>query len=423
LQPFLKTGKVYPLYGLHYWMQRVVFTTSNSQFYNLIFGDSSFIVGYLRAVGWDLGKVEQTGSNFGTNQRHDNPFLCRIGSGTMVSDGLSMMNMHMSASSFCLMPTSVGQSCYFGNDIHFPANARVGDNCLLGTKVLVPVDGPIRENVGLLGSPSFEIPRIVERDRNLVAALDETTRKERVQHKNRHNLVTIGWFLATRWAFSFMVLLAGYMATLGYASLGVFSVFFAIAGLAVATIAYFAFIERATLGFGRLKPTMITIYDPEFWHHERHWKLADSAIVNLLVGTPFRSIISRLLGVKVGRKVYDGGAMITERTLTEIGDYANLNEASVLQAHSLEEGAFKSDVILVGSGCTVGPAAFVHYGVRMGERSVLDADSFLIKGETLPSGTGWRGNPAKLHRSPTALSPAAPFVTAISIATGSRAVG
>jgi hypothetical protein len=29
---------------------------------------------------------------------------------------------------------------------------------------------------------------------------------------------------------------------------------------------------------------------------------------------------------------------------------------------------------------------------------VLDADSFLMKGEVLESHTGWRGNPAKLAR-------------------------
>jgi hypothetical protein len=40
----------------------------------------------------------------------------------------------------------------------------------------------------------------------------------------------------------------------------------------------------------------------------------------------------------------------------------------------------------------------VHYGVTMGEHVVLDADSFLMKGEVLESHTGWRGNPAKLAR-------------------------
>ena len=38
---------------------------------------------------------------------------------------------------------------------------------------MIPIDGPVRENVGLLGSPCFEIPRMVERDRDINAALDE----------------------------------------------------------------------------------------------------------------------------------------------------------------------------------------------------------------------------------------------------------
>ena len=96
--------------------------------------------------------------------------------------------------------------------------------------------------------------------------------------------------------------------------------------------------------------------------------------------------------------VYDCSRSITERTLTEIGDYANLNEGCVIQAHSLEEGVFKSDFIRMGNGCTIGPGAFVHYGVTMGDHVVLDADAFLMKGEALDSHTGWRGNPAKMVR-------------------------
>ena len=70
----------------------------------------------------------------------------------------------------------------------------------------------------------------------------------------------------------------------------------------------------------------------------------------------------------------------------------------MLQAHSLEEGVFKSDIIRIGNGCSIGPGAFVHYGVTMGDHVVLDADFFLMKGETLDAYTGWRGNPAKLAR-------------------------
>jgi carbonic anhydrase/acetyltransferase-like protein (isoleucine patch superfamily) len=81
--------------------------------------------------------------------------------------------------------------------------------------------------------------------------------------------------------------------------------------------------------------------------------------------------------------------------LIDVGDHTNLNELCALHAHSLEEGVFKTDRIKIGNGCTIGPSAFVHYGVRMGDNVLLAADSFLMKGECPDSGTTWRGNPAK----------------------------
>jgi non-ribosomal peptide synthetase-like protein len=152
------------------------------------------------------------------------------------------------------------------------------------------------------------------------------------------------------------------------------------------------------MGFKRLQPRLVSIYDPYFWRHERFWKLSAFPIVTMFAGTPFRGMLLRAMGMKVGVKLFDCSMGIPERSLTEVGDYANLNEGCVLQAHSLEEGVFKSDYIRLGNRCSVGPGALVHYGVSTGDDVVLDANSFLMKGEILDSHTGWCGNPAKLVR-------------------------
>ncbi|MCC6776752.1 MAG: amino acid adenylation domain-containing protein [Hyphomicrobiales bacterium] len=397
-RPFLETGKTYSLYGFHFGLQMLVSRFSNARIFNILFGDSSAIVHYMRYLGWNLNEVEQTGSNFGTNQQHDNPLLCEIGSGTMVSDGLSMINIHQSSSSFRLEHTRIGDHNYLGNDIHYPPDGRTGANVLLGTKVMIPIDGPVRENVGLLGSPCFEIPRMVSRDKDMIGAIDETTRRRLLGQKNKYNLVTGLLFLFSQWLFFFATLAVWQVAFLYYPSYGVHALFGAAAAMSVAAILYYALLERASAGFRRLSPKLVTIYDPYFWSHERHWKLSDSPIVKLFPGTPFRSLVWRLVGVRIGRKVFDGGCTITDRSMVEIGDGANLNERCVLQAHSLEEGVFKSDIVRIGAGCTLGTNAFAHYGITMGEHSVLEADAFLMKGETVDAYTVWRGNPAKLHR-------------------------
>ena len=395
---FLKPGVTYPAFGFHYLMQSIILRTSNSEFFCVLFGDSTFITTWMSKVGWNLNKVEQTGSNMGTNQRHDNPFLCNIGSGTMVSDGLSMINTHMSATSFQLAEAKIGENNYLGNDIFYPPNGKTGTNVLLGTKTMIPIDGEVRENVGLLGSPAFEIPRMVDRDRDMNASFDEETRRARLRQKNRYNLVTALIFLAARWMSFFAALVLWTAALAYYDRFGVLALFAATVAITGASIVMFVLLERASLAFKRLEPKIASIYDPYFWFHERHWKLSESPITRLFSGTPFRTMMFRAMGMKIGAKVFDCGRSITERTLTEVGDYANLNEGCVLQAHSLEEGVFKSDHIRIGNGCSIGPGAFVHYGVTMGDHVVLDADSFLMKGEVLDSHTGWRGNPAKLVR-------------------------
>ena len=255
----------------------------------------------------------QTGSNFGTDQRHDNPFLCDIGSGTMVSDGLTMINAQMSSTSFKLGKVKIGDHNYLGNNIHYPADGKTGANCLLGTKVMIPIDGPVRENVGLLGSPCFEIPRAVERDKNFIRAgrrrpgSSGSRKKNALQHRH-HGGVPAGQ-LAVLLRSSLLVALRRRAATIqlhGFA----LAVRRSARSPSLFAILWFALLERASLGFRRLQPKVVSIYDEYFWFHERHWKFCGSPLQSLFKGTPFKNVISRLLGVKVGRKVFDDGCQL-----------------------------------------------------------------------------------------------------------------
>ncbi len=113
-----------------------------------------------------------------------------------------------------------------------------------------------------------------------------------------------------------------------------------------------------------------------------------------LDGTPFKALTWRLMGVRIGRRVFDDGCAVVDKPLVAIGDDCALNAGSVIQSHSQEDGAFKSDRIEIGAGCTVGTRALVHYGTTMGDGSTLGPDAFLIKGEEVPAGAHWAGNPA-----------------------------
>ena len=393
----LTPGKVYPLYGVHYWLHRLIVRLTNRKFFTELFGDSSFIVGYLRGLGYELTPVVQTGSNFGMAVQQDNPFLSSVGSGTVVADGLSIVNADFSSTSFRVSQVSIGRNNFLGNHIAYPAQGRTGDDCLLATKVLVPIEGEVREGVGLLGSPSFEIPRSVERDNSLDIA-DPDELKRLLAAKDRHNAVSIVLRLLVRWGHFFGVILLVSATDDLLQSFGALAVAPVSALVLLWTVAYYVLVERAVDRMQTLAPRGCSIYDEAFWRHERSWKIPSESYFTLFDGTPFKNVLWRLLGVRIGRRVFDDGCFLTERSFTAIGDGCTLNTGSVIQCHSQEDGAFKSDRTTLGAGCTLGTASFVHYGVTMGDGAVLAADSFLMKGEEVPPQARWGGNPARRMR-------------------------
>ncbi len=390
----IKPDKVYPLYGFHYALFQTISLMTNINFFKWLFGDSSYIVHYLRCLGYDVSLAEQTGANFGTVLKHDTPYLTSIGKGTMVCDALSIINADFSSTSFRVSRVSIGAHNFLGNDLAFPAGARTGDNCLLATKVLIPLDGEIRSGVGLLGSPCFEIPRSVERDSRFDHLRTGDELRKRLVAKNRYNIRTMILFLFIRWLHT-LVLTAFGLASVSLA--GTLGVVMVVADLTFGLVfgaLYFVLVERVIMGFRPLQPQFCSIYDPYYWWHERLWKVPDPYL-NAFNGTPFKNVIWRLLGVRLGRRVFDDGASFTERTLTIIGDDCTLAAGCHIQCHSLEDGTFKSDYTTIGSGCTLGVGSFVHYGVTMGDGAVLAADSFLMKGEEIPPHAQWGGNPAR----------------------------
>jgi len=204
----------------------------------------------------------------------------------------------------------------------------------------------------------------------------------------------MGLFLAVRWVHAFVITLLAMAAWELYRGNGIL----VLAGLTVATLlfslAYFITVERALMRFRSLRPQYCSIYDPYFWWHERYWKLM-APLIGMLNGTPFKSPVWRLVGVRMGRRVFDDGCSIAERTLVTIGDECTLNAGSVIQCHSMEDGIFKADYTVLEDSCTLGTGALVHYGVTMGQGAQLQPDSFLMKGEKVPPHARWGGNPAR----------------------------
>lgn len=393
---FIEPDTVYPLYGFRYGVHCMIARLGRMEFLPLLFGDSSYIVHYLSWIGYRLSPVVQTGSNFGSEVITSDPILTSIGRGTMVADGLRVVNEEVSSTSFRVSRVAIGSRNFIGNDVTYPAGGATGDNCLLAIKAMVPIEGKVREGVGLLGSPPFEIPRSVERDSRFDHLRTGEALRRGLAAKNRFNRRTIAIFLLTRWVGLLLVVLIDLAALELFYDAFAHTIMAALFALsAVVAAVYYAVVEGVFEALSPPPPAICSIYDHRFWWVERIWKLHPFHFLHIFNGTPFKNVLWRIIGVRIGKRVYDDGVYISEPTLTTIGDECVLNERSKLQCESQEDGTYKSGRTSVGAGCTVGVGAFVHYGVTMGDGSVLAADSFLMKGEHVPPRARWGGNPAR----------------------------
>ena len=176
------------------------------------------------------------------------------------------------------------------------------------------------------------------------------------------------------------------------------------------TVVYFVLVERAATRIpGAPAAVLLDLRAALLAARTLLEAAAATSYIQVFNGTPFKNAIWRLLGVRLGRRVFDDGCGMPERTLVTIGDDGTLNAGSVIQCHSQEDGTFKSDRITIGAGCTardrrLGPLRRDD-GRRRGARPRL----LPHEGRGRPAHASWGGNPARElrnvgHRTTTAAS-------------------
>lgn len=148
---------------------------------------------------------------------------------------------------------------------------------------------------------------------------------------------------------------------------------------------------------GRITPGERPLWSSFVWRNE----LADNFVEVLAapwfaepwLGTAPLNLWLRSLGSRVGRGVWCATYWLPEADLVRLGDGATVNRGCVLQTHLFHDRIMSIDAVVLERGATLGSNGVVLPAATVGADATVGPASLVTRGEQLPAGTRWLGNP------------------------------
>ena len=110
-------------------------------------------------------------------------------------------------------------------------------------------------------------------------------------------------------------------------------------------------------------------------------------------GTPALAWWLRSLGATIGRGVWCETYWLPEADLAHLGDGATVNRGCVLQTHLFHDRIMSMDVVTLRNGATLGPHSVILPAASIGDHGTVGPASLVMRGELVPVGSRWSGNP------------------------------
>jgi non-ribosomal peptide synthetase-like protein len=110
-------------------------------------------------------------------------------------------------------------------------------------------------------------------------------------------------------------------------------------------------------------------------------------------GTPALVVWLRSLGATIGRGVWCETYWLPEADLAHLGDGSTVNRGCVVQTHLFHDRIMSMDTVTLDAGATLGPHSVILPAARIAEHGTVGPASLVMRGELVPVGSRWSGNP------------------------------
>ncbi|MFK4791757.1 Pls/PosA family non-ribosomal peptide synthetase [Microbacterium sp. ZW T5_56] len=318
------------------------------------------------------------------------PSLTTIDDGAFLADDTMVATYELSGGWMRLAPARIGKRAFLGNSGMAGAGHKVPKDSLVAVLSVAP--DKAKAGSSWLGSPPVRLRRVVNS-----ADLERTYRPRRSLRFARAAwelcrvvpvivscalglavLVTLAWIIESS-ALWVAVLASGPVLLLAGA-----------VAAAVTTAAKWLIV-------GPIRPGEHPLWSSFVWRTEVSdtftEMLAAPWFANAAAGTPALAIWLRSLGAKIGRGVWTDSYWLPEPDLVRLGDGAVVNRGCVVQTHLFHDRVMSLDTVTIEEGATLGPHSVVLPAATLGKHATVGPASLVMRGELVPVGSRWSGNP------------------------------
>ncbi|WP_291314024.1 Pls/PosA family non-ribosomal peptide synthetase [Corynebacterium sp. UBA2622] len=110
-------------------------------------------------------------------------------------------------------------------------------------------------------------------------------------------------------------------------------------------------------------------------------------------GTGEMNLALRALGVKVGRGAWVDSYWFPETDLCSVGGGASVGPGTVVQTHLFQDRVMSLDTVTIGPGATLAAHSVALPASTIGAGATVRPGSLMMRGDQVPAGTAWQGNP------------------------------
>jgi non-ribosomal peptide synthetase-like protein len=318
------------------------------------------------------------------------PRMTTIGEGAFLADDTMVASYELGGGWMKIAPAKIGKRSFLGNSGMTAAGRSVPKNSLVA--VLSATPAKAKSGTSWLGSPPVRLRRTaVDADQSLTFNPPPALKTKRALWELCRLVPVI---LTVGIAVGIMLVL-DWIAT--ETSYWLAAVLGGVVVLAAGAVAAASSVAAKWILVGRIKAGEHPLWSSFIWRNE----VVDTFIEMVSApwfarsasGTPALVWWLRALGAKIGRGTWCESYWLPEADLVTLGESSTVNRGCVVQTHLFHDRIMSIDTVVLGDGATMGPHGVILPRASIGAGGTVGPASLVMRGETVPAGTYWMGNP------------------------------